>query len=134
MVEPGIDGAVAARARGVDPVICARLEDVGLAAGSVAAAGMFDVLEHIEDEAGALQQVHALLRPGGLLFLTVPAYALLHSVDDIGLFAVEGVGGPARRCRGKGRGLLKMKVPTRLIRKTSTCLTLPLGAASPALT
>jgi SAM-dependent methyltransferase len=83
LLEPGIDGAIAARARGVDPVICARLEDVGMAPGSVAAAGMFDVLEHIEDEAGALQQVHALLRPGGLLFLTVPAYALLHSADDV---------------------------------------------------
>jgi SAM-dependent methyltransferase len=83
LLEPGIDGALAARARGVDPVICARLEDLGMAPGSVGAAGMFDVLEHIEDEAGALQQVHALLRPGGLLFLTVPAYAFLHSADDV---------------------------------------------------
>jgi SAM-dependent methyltransferase len=83
LLEPGIDGAVAARARGVDPVICARLEDLGMANGAVSAAGMFDVLEHIEDEAGALQQVHALLRPGGLLLLTVPAYAFLHSADDV---------------------------------------------------
>lgn len=83
LLEPGVDGALAARARGVDPVICARLEDIGAAAGTVDAAGMFDVLEHIEDEAGALQQVHALLRPGGRLFLTVPAYNLLHSADDI---------------------------------------------------
>jgi SAM-dependent methyltransferase len=44
---------------------------------------MFDVLEHIEDEAGVLRQVHALLRPGGRLFLTVPAYAFLHSADDV---------------------------------------------------
>lgn len=83
LVEPGIDGALAARARGVDPVICARLEEIGMAPGSVSAAGMFDVLEHIQDEAGALQQIHALLRPGGLLFLTVPAYGFLHSVDDV---------------------------------------------------
>jgi SAM-dependent methyltransferase len=83
LLEPGIDGALAARARGVDPVICARLEDSGMAPGSVSAAGMFDVLEHIEDEAGALQQVHALLGPGGRLFLTVPAYAFLHSADDV---------------------------------------------------
>jgi SAM-dependent methyltransferase len=83
LVEPGIDGALAARTRGVDPVICARLEDVGMALGSVDAAGMFDVLEHIEDEAGALRRVHGLLRPGGRLFLTVPAYAFLHSADDV---------------------------------------------------
>jgi SAM-dependent methyltransferase len=83
LLEPGIDGALAARARGVDPVICAGLKDIGMAPGSVSAAGMFDVLEHIEDEAGALHQVHALLRPGGVLFLTVPAYALLHSAKDL---------------------------------------------------
>ncbi|KAA1251994.1 class I SAM-dependent methyltransferase [Mycobacterium simiae] len=83
LLEPGIDGALAARARGVDPVICARLEDVGMAPGSVGAAGMFDVLEHIEDEAGALRQVRSLLRPGGLLFLTVPAYTFLFSADDV---------------------------------------------------
>jgi SAM-dependent methyltransferase len=83
LLEPGIDGALAARARGVDPVICARLEDLGMASGSVSAAGMFDVLEHIEDEAAALRQVHTLLRPGGLLFLTVPAYACLHSAEDV---------------------------------------------------
>ena len=33
LIEPGSDGAFAARARGVDPVICAPLESVGLPAG-----------------------------------------------------------------------------------------------------
>jgi SAM-dependent methyltransferase len=82
LVEPGVDGALAAHARGVDPVICARLEDLQLSAASVSAAGMFDVLEHIEDEATALQRVHTLLRPDGRLFLTVPAYQFLFSIDD----------------------------------------------------
>ncbi len=82
LVEPGVDGALAAHARGVDPVICARLEDLQLSAASVSAAGMFDVLEHIEDEATALQRVHRLLRPDGRLFLTVPAYQFLFSIDD----------------------------------------------------
>ena len=54
-----------------------------MAPETLGATGMFDVLEHIEDEAGALQRIHALLRPGGRLFLTVPAYAFLHSVDDV---------------------------------------------------
>ncbi|MCV6974081.1 class I SAM-dependent methyltransferase [Mycobacterium bourgelatii] len=83
LLEPGIDGALAARSRGIDPVICARLEDAGIAPGSISAAGMFDVLEHIEDEAGALRQVNALLRPGGRFFLSVPAYAFLHSAEDV---------------------------------------------------
>ena len=83
LVEPGIDGARAARMRGIDPVICARLEDIGFPHGTFSAAGMFDVLEHIEDEVAALQLVHQLLRPGGRLFLTVPAYSFLTSIDDV---------------------------------------------------
>lgn len=82
LVEPGIDGALAARARGLDPVICARLEDLELPPASVDSAGMFDVLEHIENEAAALCQVHALLKGGGRLFLTVPAYQFLTSHED----------------------------------------------------
>jgi len=82
LLEPGLEGARAALARGVEPVICATLEEAGLLPGSVAAVGMFDVLEHIEDDVGALQQVHRLLEPGGRVFLTVPAYQLLYSADD----------------------------------------------------
>jgi SAM-dependent methyltransferase len=83
LVEPGLDGALAARARGIDPVICARLEDIGFAPESIDAAGLFDVLEHIENEASALHQVRTILKPGGRLFVTVPAYSFLHSADDI---------------------------------------------------
>jgi SAM-dependent methyltransferase len=82
VVEPALDGATAARERGIDPVICARLEDMGLPPASVAAAGMFDVLEHMRDDSAALRQLHALLKPGGRLYLTVPAYQFLFSADD----------------------------------------------------
>ena len=34
---------------------------------------MLDVLEHVADDAEALQQVAVSLRPGGMLFVTVPA-------------------------------------------------------------
>ncbi len=44
---------------------------------------LFDVLEHIDDDAGALQAVHPLIRPGGLLLLTVPAVPLLWSSHDV---------------------------------------------------
>ena len=64
-------------------MICARLEDAAIPAASFAAAGMFDVLEHIEDEGAVLKEVHRLLAPNGHLFLTVPAYQFLFSVDDV---------------------------------------------------
>lgn len=82
LVEPGVDGALAARSRAVEPVICARLEDVNLPCGCSASVGLFDVLEHIEDEAAALKLIHSILEPSGRLFLTVPSYQFLYSSED----------------------------------------------------
>ena len=44
--------------------------------------GMFDVLEHIEDDRAALARVHELVEPGGALVLTVPAHQKLWSRFD----------------------------------------------------
>lgn len=44
--------------------------------------GMFDVLEHLSDDREVLQDVYEMLAPGGLLFLTVPAYPSLWSYFD----------------------------------------------------
>jgi SAM-dependent methyltransferase len=44
--------------------------------------GMFDVLEHLEDDAGALRGLRAGTAPGGRLVLTVPAYMALWSHTD----------------------------------------------------
>lgn len=43
---------------------------------------MLDVLEHIEDDAAALESVHTLLMPGGTAILTVPALPSLWSEHD----------------------------------------------------
>jgi SAM-dependent methyltransferase len=43
---------------------------------------LFDVLEHIEDEVGALRQVCKVMRPGGLLFITLPALRFFWSMND----------------------------------------------------
>jgi SAM-dependent methyltransferase len=48
------------------------------------AAVMFNVLEHIEDDRGALRAIHERLAPGGHLVLWVPAFELLYSrFDDL---------------------------------------------------
>jgi SAM-dependent methyltransferase len=44
--------------------------------------GLFDVLEHLPDDAGMLRSLRALLAPGGRLVLTVPAYRSLWSHFD----------------------------------------------------
>jgi SAM-dependent methyltransferase len=44
--------------------------------------GIFDVLEHIDDDHGALMQLRSLLAPGGKLLITVPAHRRLWSYFD----------------------------------------------------
>ncbi len=45
--------------------------------------GMFDVLEHIPDDRGALTAIRQQLGPGGRVLLTVPAHAWLWSEFDV---------------------------------------------------
>jgi SAM-dependent methyltransferase len=82
MLEPGSEGARNAYARGLRPVIRASFEASSFRPGSLWAAGMFDVLEHIEDDRGFLDRLVSSLRPDGRLYLTVPAYAALWSAED----------------------------------------------------
>jgi SAM-dependent methyltransferase len=44
--------------------------------------GLFDVLEHLDDDAGALRQLRKGLEPNGRLVLTVPAHMSLWSYTD----------------------------------------------------
>ena len=46
---------------------------------------MFDVLEHVAAEDRFLTDVRRVLRPGGLLLLSVPAYRFLWSDHDVSL-------------------------------------------------
>lgn len=61
------------RNRGLDLRVLA-LEEAGFAPGSFDVVSLFDVLEHLTQPRATLEQVSALLRPGGLLFLYVPNY------------------------------------------------------------
>ncbi len=51
-------------------------------AGSFAVVGMFDVLEHIEDDLGVLRSLRSLIAPDGALMITVPASPSLWSYFD----------------------------------------------------
>lgn len=82
VIEPGAEGARNARSRGLDPVVCATLEDAGLQPESLDAVGLFDVVEHIRDDVAFLRTVRHALRQGGRLYLTVPAFRALWSSED----------------------------------------------------
>jgi 2-polyprenyl-3-methyl-5-hydroxy-6-metoxy-1,4-benzoquinol methylase len=44
--------------------------------------GLFDVLEHVEEDEQALMQIHTSLKPGGIMLLTVPQHMWLWSSID----------------------------------------------------
>jgi 2-polyprenyl-3-methyl-5-hydroxy-6-metoxy-1,4-benzoquinol methylase len=82
LVEPGPQGARNAQARGLNRIIQSTLQDAGFQEAALPAIGLFDVLEHIEDDLGFLKMLHASLMPGGHLYLAVPAGQSLWSIDD----------------------------------------------------
>jgi SAM-dependent methyltransferase len=52
------------------------------APGSVDLVAAFDVIEHIDDDHGAVRAIHESLRPGGWFVCTVPAFQFLWSSHD----------------------------------------------------
>jgi len=55
---------------------------IPLASSSVDLLSALDVLEHLDEDQRALEEFHRVLRPDGLLLLTVPAYRFLWSEHD----------------------------------------------------
>jgi SAM-dependent methyltransferase len=83
LVEPGQSGVSNAKKRGVDHVVCGTTHSAGFKNESISAIGVFDVVEHIEDDLGFLSHLCDLLEPKGMLYLSVPAYKFLWSREDI---------------------------------------------------
>jgi hypothetical protein len=82
LVEPGIHGSRNARRRGVLQVVCSTLQDAGFCSGVLPGVGLFDVVEHIEDDRAFLSDIRSYLIPGGRIYLTVPAFRQLWSGED----------------------------------------------------
>jgi SAM-dependent methyltransferase len=59
------------------------LERTPLASASLDVVLAFDVLEHLDDDVGGLCEAARLLRPGGLLIVTVPAVPSLWGAQDV---------------------------------------------------
>jgi SAM-dependent methyltransferase len=66
-------------------LVQATIEALPIASGAAAVITALDVLEHVDDDAAALGELHRVARPGGLVVLHVPAFALLWSDWDVSL-------------------------------------------------
>ena len=75
------EGLKYARRRTSVPLVQGRVEQQPFAT-PFDLVGMFDVLEHIQDDRATLRQIRALLNPGGYLLVTVPAGKALWSRFD----------------------------------------------------
>jgi ubiquinone/menaquinone biosynthesis C-methylase UbiE len=83
LVEPGAAGCRTAQKRGVHRIVQATLESLHLPSSSVAAVSLFDVIEHLADPMRVLIECMRVLRPGGRVYVTVPAYGWLWSEEDL---------------------------------------------------
>ena len=75
----------ACASRGLPELLRARAEAIPLASGSVDAIVATDILEHLDDDLAALAEFRRILKPGGQVVLTVPAYQFLWSEHDLAL-------------------------------------------------
>ena len=71
-----------ARARNSGEVIAGSVLEMPFADASFDLAVSLDVIEHLEDDLGALRELRRTVAPGGALLLTVPAYQWLWSGHD----------------------------------------------------
>lgn len=82
----GIDMSTGAlgfcRQRGVDSVAMSAVEQLPFADATFDVVSAMDVLEHTDDDLAALAELQRVCKPGGMLFVTVPAYGFLWSEHD----------------------------------------------------
>jgi SAM-dependent methyltransferase len=82
LVEPGEKGCINAKKRKVENVICATIENAGFEKSSIPAIGVFDVVEHFENDKALLENLNGFLQKDGLLYITVPCHEFLWSNED----------------------------------------------------
>jgi SAM-dependent methyltransferase len=81
-IEPTVKLARHAKLRGVEHVICANIKSAKFKKGALENVGMFDVLEHIQEDEAFLADLHDLMPPGGRFYCAIPAIPLLWSKED----------------------------------------------------
>ena len=82
MCEPGSVGCTNAANRGVENVYCCLFDEFPFEDFSVGAIGLFDVIEHIEDDVNFLKDISNRVPNGTLIYVTVPALKTLWSSED----------------------------------------------------
>lgn len=65
------------------PLINGDINNMPIRLNSVGLIIAFDVIEHVDDDLNAIRELYQVLRKGGILILTVPAFNLLWGIQDV---------------------------------------------------
>lgn len=85
-VEIDAEAAGYCKDRGIETVSQAMADHLPFADGTFGLITALDVLEHIDDDSAALREALRVMRPGGMLLVSVPAFRFLWGrQDDINL-------------------------------------------------
>jgi SAM-dependent methyltransferase len=68
--------------RGLKDLVRSDMENLRLPSGRFDAAFALDILEHVKNDAKAVGEIYRILKPGGSLLVTAPAYQWLWSEHD----------------------------------------------------
>ncbi len=82
LCEPGAAGCLNAKKRGLPLVYCGLFQDMPLEEYDIKGCGLFDVVEHIEDDVLFLNELYDKVPTGTKVFINVPAMKMLWSQAD----------------------------------------------------
>jgi methyltransferase family protein len=82
LIEPGYQGCLNAKKYGVQNIYNIPFQKFDFKEKNIGGVGLFDVIEHIEDEISFLKDIVKYCVPKTLVYITVPAYDWLWSDTD----------------------------------------------------
>jgi SAM-dependent methyltransferase len=103
-VDPSADAVEFCHQRGLEDVRCAGLEELPFASGAFDLLLASDVLEHIDDDVGALVELRRVAAEDAHLVITVPAYQWMWTEHDVQLHHVRRYTLPVMRARVRAAG------------------------------
>lgn len=109
--------------RGIDRIVKADAQGLPFAEGSFDVVLALDAFEHFEDDVHAMRETFRVLRPGGVLVATVPAFMALWSPHDEAYHHMRRYRRPQFRSRLEQAGFV-----TERMSYSSMCLFLPVWA------
>lgn len=83
IIEPDKKGIINAKESGIVNLINSTFDELDLPENTMTNAGLFDVVEHIDNDTDFLKKLNSFIKKNGKVLITVPAYNFLWSKADI---------------------------------------------------